>query len=163
MNLSLYYYSFRLCLVIWIQSVSCNNCIWPSLDKTLGGRLKAGTPLSLPCFSEYEGQLISQDLSTCAQIQGNYTSSDFPAQFYSGFTNNPDEMCASNATDQCLLDPNNPTDPIAFKNTSCNQGIVSPYYIEVQYISDITTALDFSRVRKRVQLGMCLGICLGIP
>ncbi|PSS14859.1 hypothetical protein M430DRAFT_105128 [Amorphotheca resinae ATCC 22711] len=116
-----------------------------SLNQTLGGRLHSATPLSLPCFAVYNGNAISPDASACAAIQDNYTSSKFRAQFYSGFMNNQDEMCLSNATDQCVLDTANPTDPLAFTSISCNQGSVSPIYIEVQSASDVRAALDFSR------------------
>lgn len=54
-------------------------------------------------------------------------------------------MCASNATDQCLLNNLNPTDPAAWDGRSCNQGSVSEYYIEVQTVEHIQTALRFSR------------------
>lgn len=60
--------------------------------------------------------------------------------------NNQDEMCASNSTDQCLLDNLNPSDPAAWTNgNSCNQGSISSFYIPVHEIEDITTAFNFSR------------------
>jgi nitrilase len=118
---------------------------WNSLNQTVGGRLFTATPLSLPCFSTYNGQAVTPDASRCAEVQAGYTSGDFRAQFYNGFANNQDEICASNDTDQCLLNNNKPTDPTAFTNKSCNQGSVSPYYIEVQSESDVRAALAFSR------------------
>lgn len=59
--------------------------------------------------------------------------------------NNQDEICVSNMTDQCLLDNLSPTDPLAFSNMSCNQGSVSQYYIEVESVSDVVAAFNFSR------------------
>lgn len=118
---------------------------WDTLNQTVGGRLFAATPLSLPCFSSYNGQAVTPDPSACAEIQAGYTSGDFRAQIYNGFANNQDEICSSDDTDQCLLNNSKPTDVTAFANRSCNQGSISPYYIEVQSASDVRAALAFSR------------------
>jgi FAD/FMN-containing dehydrogenase len=132
-------------LICSLASIGSCTFIWQSLNQTVQGRLHTAAPLSLPCFSTYNGQLVSPNPSICAEIQAGYTSGDFRAQFYNGFANNQDEICASNDTDQCLLNNNKPTDPTAFTNKSCNQGSVSKYYIEVQSESDVRAALEFSR------------------
>ncbi|ESZ90893.1 hypothetical protein SBOR_8734 [Sclerotinia borealis F-4128] len=119
--------------------------IWSSLNQTLSGRLHTSRPFSLPCFSIYEGQAVIPDPSQCAEIQNNYTSSDYRTQFYNGFMNNQDEICFTNVTDQCVLNNVLPTDATAFTNVSCNQGSVSKYYIQVEEISDVVAALAFSK------------------
>lgn len=45
-----------------------------SLNETLGGKLREGRPLALPCFSKYDNSSIDFDESACAEIQANYTS-----------------------------------------------------------------------------------------
>ena len=58
--------------------------------------------------------------------------------------NSQDEICASNTTDQCVLDDASPLDPLAYQNRTCNQGSVSPYFIDVQYPEDVSKAFRFS-------------------
>ncbi|QSZ31942.1 hypothetical protein DSL72_001511 [Monilinia vaccinii-corymbosi] len=135
---------YHLFFIALINGGKCND-IWSSLNQTLSGRLHTSRPFSLPCFSIYEGQPVPSDPSQCAEIQHHYASSDFRTQFYNGFMNNQDEICFTNVTDQCLLNNVLPTDATAFTNVSCNQGIVSEHYIQVEEVSDVVAALDFSK------------------
>ncbi|RDW65599.1 hypothetical protein BP5796_10291 [Coleophoma crateriformis] len=128
-----------------ISSVQASTINWDVLNTTVQGRLHTAKPLAFPCFSVYEGQTSPPDPASCSRIQKNYTSSDFRAQFYSGFTNSQDEICLARAADQCLLDSSVPTDVLAFgANKSCDQGSVSPYYIDVQSVGDVQAAFNFS-------------------
>ncbi|KAI9642653.1 hypothetical protein NHQ30_008384 [Ciborinia camelliae] len=93
----------------------------------------------------FSGRPITPDPTECAEIQHYYTSSDYRNQFYNGFTNNQDEICFTNVTDQCVLNNVLPTDATAFTNVSCNQGSVSKYYVQVEEVSDVVAAFNFSR------------------
>lgn len=115
-----------------------------SFNQTLGGSLRLAAPFSLPCFSRYEGYPITPNAAACAQIQANYGDPTFRGQFYNAFMNTQDEACISNVTDQCLLDDGSPNNPQAFTSTSCNQGSISRFYIDVQSVSEITKALQLS-------------------
>ncbi|KAG4025000.1 hypothetical protein MFRU_074g00060 [Monilinia fructicola] len=119
--------------------------IWSSLNRTVSGRLYTSKPFSFPCFSIYEGQPVTPDPSKCTEIQNHYNSSDYRTQSYNGFMNNQDEICFTNVTDQCILNNALPTDTAAFTNVACNQGSVSEYYIQVEEVSDVVAALDFSK------------------
>lgn len=44
------------------------------LNFTVGGRLHQATPWELPCFSEYNGELVAPNTTACAAIQADYTS-----------------------------------------------------------------------------------------
>lgn len=70
---------------------------------------------------------------------------DMRVERYAGFSNSQDEICMSNTTDQCLLDNTNPSNAIAYANTSCNQGSVSKHYIAVSSAADVQAAFAFSR------------------
>ncbi|TGO63909.1 hypothetical protein BCON_0010g00750 [Botryotinia convoluta] len=131
-------------LFILIHGTKCHGT-WTSLNQTLNGRLYTSRPFSYPCFSIYEGQRVTPNQLQCAEIQHNYTSSEYRTQFYNGFMNNQDEICFTNVTDQCVLNNILPADANAFTNVSCNQGIVSEYYVQVEEVSDVVAALDFSR------------------
>ncbi|OCL14667.1 isoamyl alcohol oxidase [Glonium stellatum] len=108
-------------------------------------------PLSLPCFSTYNGHPIQRDVTACVAIQANYTLDTFRSPQFGAFMNGQGEICLSNASDQCLLDNTNPNDPIAYTNVSCNQGSVSPYYVEVHSTADILATFSFA---KRTGIGL---------
>ncbi|CAD6445395.1 52aca933-d807-4e70-920e-cdb13b71edbc [Sclerotinia trifoliorum] len=135
---------YQFFLLILIRGVMGND-IWSSLNQTLNGRLHTSQPFSQPCFSIFEGQPVTPNLLQCAEIQQNYTSSSYRSQFYNGFMNNQDEVCFTNVTDQCVLNNMLPNDATAFTNVSCNQGSVSKYYVQVEQVSDVVAALDFSK------------------
>ncbi|TGO81524.1 hypothetical protein BPOR_1120g00030 [Botrytis porri] len=139
-------------LFILIHGTNCHS-IWTSLNQTLNDRLHTSRPFSYPFFPIYEGQRVTPNQSQCAEIQHHYTSSEYRAQFYNGFMNNQDEICFTNATDQCVLNNILPADANAFTNVSCNQGIVSEYYVQVEEVSDVVAALKFSR-KTGIRLSM---------
>lgn len=121
---------------------------WQSLNRTVQGRLYEAQPFSLPCFSNYHGQFIQPSPEICAAVQSNYGSGKYRTEFYSGFMHNQDEVCPSTqpaATEQCLLDPTNPANAEAFTNTTCSQGSVSSYYIEIREARDVQAAFAWAR------------------
>ena len=134
-----------LSLVQHSSTAFVNGSEWDLLNQTVNGRLELATPLALPCFSLYDGQPVQPDASACETIQVDYTNSTFLSQYYSGFMNGQDDACLSTPDDQCLLDSNNPHNPLAFTNTSCNQGTISKHYIEVRSSSDVQAALAFAK------------------
>ena len=62
-------------------------------------------------------------------------------------------MCASDSSDQCLLNNVQPSDPIAFFNATCKQGNVPSHYIEVRSPDQVSAAFDFAR-RYGIQLSI---------
>lgn len=56
-----------------------------SLNKTLGGKLREGRPMALPCFSTYEKLSIDSDETACAEIQANYTTPDLRSLSFGAF------------------------------------------------------------------------------
>ena len=63
------------------------------------------------------------------------------------------EICASNVTDQCLLDNVDPMNPLPYTNKTCYQGVVSRYYIEVETPGDIIAVFQFS---KETEVGLSI-------
>ncbi|KAJ7671831.1 FAD-binding domain-containing protein [Mycena rosella] len=107
---------------------------WHALNATVGGRLRSVTPFALPCFSLYNNQSLPVDLQACSAIQVNYTSRNFRVEY---------ETCM-NTNSRCLLDSTNPSNLLATEGASCDQGEISPYYIDVDNVSDIQAAFTFS-------------------
>ncbi|KAI9929525.1 hypothetical protein ASPWEDRAFT_41262 [Aspergillus wentii DTO 134E9] len=130
--------------VAGVCQVPRDSCTLDSFNATLQGRVQPLTPFSLPCFSNYNGNAVARDDAACANIQSNYASPWLRTNTPNGYMNNQDEMCSSDPSDQCLLDSADPTDPLAFTNTSCRQGNMPLYYVEVQQASDVVEAFHYS-------------------
>jgi FAD/FMN-containing dehydrogenase len=140
-----YFSILSLVISAFLQRALSTQEAWLQLNQSVSGRLHVGTPLALPCFSNYNGNAVSPDPTACAAIQQNYTSSVLRAGYYGGFQNIQDDICASVHGDQCLLDNTNPQNPLAYNGVTCNQGSVSPYFIEVQEPEDVVAAFSFSK------------------
>ncbi|KAJ6592868.1 FAD-binding domain-containing protein [Mycena capillaripes] len=116
---------------------------WHALNVTAGGRLYTATPFALPCFSRYNNVSVSVNEPACNAIQANYTSPNFRLESFSANMNVEYETCMSTQSG-CLLDTTNPPNSLATTGTSCNQGEIPPYYIDVRMPSDIQAAFQFS-------------------
>jgi hypothetical protein len=120
-----------------------------SLNQTILGRVHAAAPLARPCFSTFEGQSVSALPAQCSAVTSQYTSGNYRTEHYSGFMHDQNEICASSAdptTSQCLLDPTQPTAQGLLNNTSCGQGSVSNYYVELSGASDVQAAFAFAKL-----------------
>lgn len=119
--------------------------IWQVFNASLDGRLQYQLPLALPCFSEYNGSPNVVDASLCSQIRENYGSPVFRAGKAGVTMNAQNDACISFPDDQCLLD--NAASPAALpiSNSSCNQGNLGSYVLEVQDEADIIAAFDLAR------------------
>jgi FAD/FMN-containing dehydrogenase len=121
-----------------ITSLDALNC-------TVSGRVLVNTPFSLPCFSSYEGQAVEPNATACQAVQENYASPTFRTEFPGAYMNFQDEMCSSDPADQCVLDPTDPKDPLAYVGQDCKQGDVPSYYLEVTDVCDVQAAFSFAR------------------
>lgn len=130
--------------IVCTQSFS-NRDVWSTLNQSVHGRLHAASPFALPCFSSYNGNPVEADPGACSSVQRNYASALFRTQFFNGYMNTPDEICASAAGDECLLDHLEPSNPLAYSNKTCNQGSVPDHYIDVQGPNDVVEAFKFAK------------------
>ncbi|KAI1480962.1 FAD-binding domain-containing protein [Daldinia eschscholtzii] len=118
---------------------------WKSLNASVGGRLHSIQPFALPCYSFYNGNKVEVNETACALIREDYVENSVHAERPNGYMNLQSEMCLGDPVDQCLLDNTEIPAPEPARGTSCNQGSVPSYYIEVEEITDITAALNFSQ------------------
>ncbi|KAI5859293.1 FAD-binding domain-containing protein [Durotheca rogersii] len=118
---------------------------WTALNTSIGGRLHPLRPFAFPCFSVYNGEATAVDGAACSLIRENYTTNSVRVGYPSGYMNLQDEMCLSDASDQCLLNSTVIPAPEPPSGVSCNQGSVPSYYIEVRGASDVRAAFKFSR------------------
>ncbi|KAK7057873.1 FAD-binding domain-containing protein [Favolaschia claudopus] len=116
---------------------------WTSLNASIGGRLRRATPFALPCFAKYNNVTVPVDEVACKTIQDHYTS---PSSRVENFSTNmlvQYETCMAQHTG-CLLDYTNPQNPLATDGVSCDQGQISPYYVDIRAPSDIQAAFQFA-------------------
>ncbi|KAK4868287.1 hypothetical protein LT330_007009 [Penicillium expansum] len=104
------------------------------LNFTLEGRLEKSLPLAAPCFEDTNS-------AACASVREGLNSSWTRTSQYPGFRFIQDEACASNERNQCLLDPIT-LDPLG---ETCEQGILSPHYVEIESPSDAQAIFDYAR------------------
>ncbi|CAJ2510988.1 Uu.00g066130.m01.CDS01 [Anthostomella pinea] len=126
---------------------------WSTLDTTLGGRLKPATPLALPCFTSYSGKPNAVNETSCTTTRENWKMNDLHVSTAGSYMNLQSEMCLSDPVDQCLIDNTISPAPLPAGNTSCNQGSIPSYYIDVTGAGDVVAAFDFAR-KHRVRLSI---------
>lgn len=56
-----------------------------SLNKAVNGRLFRGTPVSLPCFTLYNGQPNVVSNASCSVVQAGYTTPEFRAPQFGSY------------------------------------------------------------------------------
>ncbi|KAK5996289.1 FAD-linked oxidoreductase cheF [Cladobotryum mycophilum] len=117
---------------------------WQTLSNQVSGRLHQVDPLARPCYSTLNGQAVPVDNAQCSTIQQNYVNGSFRTDHYSGFFHLYGDGCISNITDQCFLNTQSPQAPLP-AGAQCNQGLVSPHYLEVGTAQDVQAAFAFAR------------------
>jgi len=146
--------SYALLTVVFslFSSVSGTATIheWDLLNKTLNGRLQRAIPLASACFSQINGQAVAAQPEICSKIQAQYTSPQFRVDQFAAYQETQSEGCATAPSQQCLLDPSNPSSTGAFTNISCNQGSVPAYYVQVESADDVKAAFAFASRTKTI-------------
>ncbi|KAI7785904.1 isoamyl alcohol [Diaporthe eres] len=140
-------------LLLRTQFVLAGADIWAAFNASLNGRLQYQIPLALPCFSKYNGLPNAMDETLCSHIRENYGSPVFRAGEAGVMMNAQDDSCLSFPEDQCLLDNSVSPASLPTANSSCNQGNLGSYVLEVQDEKDIIAAFDLAR-QHRVPLSI---------
>ncbi|KAJ7485420.1 FAD-binding domain-containing protein [Mycena latifolia] len=117
---------------------------WSALNATIGGRLHVGIPLARPCFT-LATTAGSTDPSECAAIRQGWLDSLFLVEQFGAYMNTQWGSCQATAQ-TCLIHGFNTSDPAPSDPPNvCQQGSVSPYYIDVHDASDVQAAFKFSK------------------
>ncbi|KAF8147579.1 FAD-binding domain-containing protein [Crassisporium funariophilum] len=119
---------------------------WANLNATVGGRLAPGIPWPEPCFSSFNGNAVTPNQAQCTFVQQNFFNNHLNrSQVFGGFSATQYESCMSTG-DQCELDWTNPTNPLAFAPPStCKQGSIPNFFIDVKNQNDVIAAFKFSK------------------
>ncbi|KAL7941105.1 hypothetical protein V8C42DRAFT_361357 [Trichoderma barbatum] len=142
-----------LCGLVSSCAASCTatKADWKALSIEVSGRLHAASPLGRPCFSTLNGEPTSIEETECVITQDNYFNGSFRTDKYEGFLHIFGDGCMSNITDECFF---NNGDPLSSTDKrQCNQGLVSPYYLDVRSVDDVKAAYRFSR-KTRVPISI---------
>lgn len=67
--------------------LSVTNSQWASLNRSVGGRLFAASPYAKPCYSYYNGNMITPDVAACTAVQMGYTDEQSIANNFGGYIN----------------------------------------------------------------------------
>ncbi|PPQ77163.1 hypothetical protein CVT25_010791 [Psilocybe cyanescens] len=126
---------------------------WNALNHSVHGHLKAATPFSQPCFSQYS----TPNQAACTEIQSHNEDHLFRSSHFGAYELTNWETCQTTG-DQCLLDWLAPTNPAAFAPPRrCLLGNVPSYYIDVSGPDDVKVAYDFAKRPESALLSKILG------
>ncbi|KAK0210213.1 FAD-binding domain-containing protein [Desarmillaria ectypa] len=117
---------------------------WQNLADSLDGRLHTASPFASSCFSTVNGVSSTPNETECTQVQANYASATVRSSHFSAYMMPQWETC-QRASERCLLDLSNTSNPTAFEEIDCLQGSVSTHYIDVQSAEDVQKAFEFSK------------------
>ncbi|KAJ7512638.1 FAD-binding domain-containing protein [Mycena galericulata] len=117
---------------------------WNAFNASIGGRLQVGIPLARPCFA-LAGTAGSTNATECAAVRAGWGNSLFLVEQFGAYMNTQWGSCQ--ATSQtCLIHGFNVSDPTPSDPPNvCQQGSVSPFYIDVQDAPDVQQAFAFSK------------------
>ncbi|KAL1742438.1 hypothetical protein HDZ31DRAFT_43240 [Schizophyllum fasciatum] len=119
-------------------SGSSQAAYWTALNSTVGGRLFQGAPFAAPCFGE---NLAAE----CAAVRAGYTDEWTRASAPGAYINTQWETCQASGA-QCLLgDVGTQGNGSAGGSSSCAQGSVPLYFIDVREPGDVVAGFQFSR------------------
>ncbi|KAJ6575616.1 FAD-binding domain-containing protein [Mycena vulgaris] len=117
---------------------------WNALNRTVNGRLHSAVPFARPCF-QLSALAGSFDEAACDLVMVNYLNSNIRSDTFSARMPSQWEGCQTTNA-QCALDWQNVSNPAAFAPPqTCDQGSVSPHYIDVRSAQDAQAAFAFSQ------------------
>jgi hypothetical protein len=116
---------------------------YSALNLTLNGTLGTGTPMALPCYSNYNGAAVTPNTAQCSNVETNYLNELFIASNFGGYENSNWGIC-QNTAQGCNLNFSNPTTPVPIGG-ECYQGNVPSYYVPVTNVSSVQAALSFAK------------------
>ncbi|KAH8901275.1 FAD-binding domain-containing protein [Thozetella sp. PMI_491] len=118
---------------------------WDALNITLGGRLHKSVPLEQPCFAWYNGRPTAGDSEACDAIRANYTLNTLRIGTAESYMSMQNQMCISDPADQCVLSNAQKPAPLPPANSTCGQGSVPSYHIQVESADDVVAAFAFAK------------------
>lgn len=118
---------------------------WSKLNTTVNGRLQKSVPLERPCFQMYNGHAQPVDQEACEGVRANYTLNDLRIGTAAAYMQLQNQLCISNPADQCVLDSSEEPATMPPANSTCGQGVVPSYHIEVHGAEDVAAAFAFAK------------------
>jgi hypothetical protein len=64
---------------------SVTTAQWAAFNSSIGGRLGAGRPINMPCFSNYNGTVSTPDMAACDGAETKKADSNFIADHFGGY------------------------------------------------------------------------------
>ncbi|KAL3464810.1 hypothetical protein BJX64DRAFT_297928 [Aspergillus heterothallicus] len=121
---------------------SVSQSAWDNFNASINGHLRNGEPLLAPCYTRYNGHLQKPDTQQCTILQKNRTNGPFVSDHFGGYQNVNWAGCQATG-ESCALGLANP-DLITPVTKKCDQGSVSPKYVEARGVEDVQKTLVFA-------------------
>ncbi|TFK96752.1 hypothetical protein BDV98DRAFT_608045 [Pterulicium gracile] len=102
-----------------------------------GDAVSQQEPFSAPCFQDWES-------AECVAVRTNYLSAAFRSNVPSSQVHTQWETCQTTG-EQCLLDATNSNNRLAVNQTTCANGSVPDYFVDVSDYTQVQKAFKFSR------------------
>ncbi|KAK7911581.1 FAD-binding domain-containing protein [Apiospora marii] len=119
------------CTLVALACALPNSTDWTSLSQDLGPKLRPGRPLAAACFAVIDGKPCSKAAAACKEVMAKCFNDTYRSSKYTGFFHNYNQACYANATDHCLLPQIDGITLTGEFTGACNQGLVSPYCVDV--------------------------------
>lgn len=125
---------------------------WTALNQSVGGKLRDGRPLALPCYMRYTSDLNADntsntwtipDLSACKTIQMNKNDPVFIGDNFGGYMSYNFAPCVVTGQ-SCQLSALLPLDPISPLTGVCAQGGVPSYYVNATTVEEVQRSLEWA-------------------
>ncbi|RAH72409.1 FAD-binding domain-containing protein [Aspergillus aculeatinus CBS 121060] len=122
----------------WASLSSISAATWNALNATVGGRLHEGAPMMSPCYPFSHDLTQPLDAAQCTAEQELLLNSTLASNEFPWYHNSVWSTCQATGA-SCPISSSLPP------NTTCEQGSVSPRYVEVRGIEDVQATLNFTR------------------
>ncbi|KAL2813870.1 FAD-binding domain-containing protein [Aspergillus granulosus] len=125
---------------------SVSESAWNTFNLSINGRLRNGEPLLAPCYTRYNGHFQRPDVQECAILQKNRTNGPFISDHFGGYQNVNWEACQTTG-ESCAFGLSSP-DLITPVTKPCDQGSVSPKFVDARSPEDIQKTLLFAQANN---------------
>lgn len=146
--------SFILAAATAASLVTAAQIPWDSLNSTVSGRLQQAIPIEKACFTSYNGHPNTVDKAACDAIRANYTSNDLRIDNAAAYMQLSNQICVSDPADQCVMDATSLPATMPSSNSTCRQGNIPAFFLEVESAKDVIAAFNFVKQNKGIEISV---------
>ncbi|PYI17264.1 FAD-binding domain-containing protein [Aspergillus violaceofuscus CBS 115571] len=122
----------------WASLSSISTATWNAFNATVAGRLHEGTPMLSPCYPSSHDPTKPLHAAQCTAEQELLLNSTLASNEFPWYHNFVWSTCQATGASCPIPSPLSP-------NISCEQGSISPRYVDVRSVEDVQATLNFTR------------------